>query len=136
MFDRARSSLHAVAVLAAMAIAPASAGEEVLVAGPGATPCSGFNDLVPAGMGYGANVYTHDVLSWSLGFVSGVNIHRMLTERKFYDIGAITRDEFWAHIVSYCRRNPTHDIGNAANYVMGRQLPTKACSACDVARKY
>jgi hypothetical protein len=50
--------------------------------------------------------------------VSGVNVLKLQTERKLFDIGAISTDEFWAYMVSFCRQNPTRDISHAADDVV------------------
>lgn len=75
-------------------------------------------------------------ISWAQGFVSGVNLIKLQDEQKLFDLGAISVDEQWAHLVTYCRNNPTKVIGLAVDDLMMRKLPEKTCRVCGPTRTF
>ena len=104
------------------------APSDTAVSGFGARECKFLNAHTRPGNGWSENALTQSVMSWVQGFVSGVNVLKMGGEKKFFDLSAISVDEQWTFIVTYCRRNPTKLISHAADDLIFRRLVEKQIS--------
>jgi hypothetical protein len=112
------------------------AANEVAIAGYGTLPCLQFNVAVKRGAGWADNAITQGVMSWAQGFMSGVNLLKLQDEHKLFDLGAVSIEEQWAYLVTYCRNNPADEVGLAVDDLIMRMLPEKYCPACGPKRTF
>jgi hypothetical protein len=96
--------------------------DDVMIAGHGAQPCIFLNANIRAGEGWSSNALTQGVMSWMQGFVSGANALKRETDKSYFDLGSISRDEQWGYVLDFCRRNPSVDFSHAVSDMMVNRL--------------
>jgi hypothetical protein len=104
------------------AIGIPQARADVIISGFGARPCATVNANVQPGDGWAKNALTEGLMSWLQGFASGVNVVKEAMQKQYYDLDTISRDEQWAYVLEYCRRNPNKDFGQAVDDMITRRL--------------
>lgn len=93
---------------------PASADEPQPFQGVMTSKCGKLIDSLPAGVSPSKNALAFGMLSWTEGYISGLNLAASTNEEAVFDQSSITREELWAEILSYCAQNPDEVAVKAA----------------------
>jgi hypothetical protein len=107
-------TLRAILVLLPLVTLSSRLYADILIAGHGANSCAFLNANVRPGDGWAKDSFTEGVFSWVQGFMSGVNVVNREDSKRYFDLSAVGRDEQWAYVLEFCRRNPDRDISRAA----------------------
>jgi len=95
---------------------------DIMIAGHGAQPCAVLNANIREGEGWATNALTQGAMSWMQGFASGVNAMKSEAAKQYFDLSTISRDEQWAYVLDFCRRNPSQDFSHAVVQMIVHRL--------------
>lgn len=105
-----------------VALMTSQARAELMITGIGANPCTFLNANTRSGDGWATNAFTLGAMAWMQGFMSGANVMIREAQKKIYDLDTISRDQQWAYVMEFCRRNPDRNISRAVEDLMLRRL--------------
>ena len=88
--------------------------------GVGVSRCALFDEINARDPRWARDNY----LSWAQGFMAGLNYERIREKKPTVIVNALTDDELWARLMSYCAANPNDRFAEGA-FAQYLSLPTK-----------
>ena len=107
----------AASLLLLVSAASANAQSPGVILGVGVAKCSDYQ--IPAGAGWNTNGVTRSLLTWSLGYLSGMSEILLLDKSRNLTLSDGDVEAVWAAIATGCRTAPSRSVHEVVeNYAM------------------